>query len=285
MSDWPVGFSTGCFYRRDLFEVLELIHAGGFSMLEISSAPDHLDYHDRDRLERLRRDLDDLTLEAYSFHAPYGEGIDISSPDRVVRERARDEMLRAVEAAALLRARHFVLHPGPETSDDVPVTERAERLRHTAAVLDVVARRCRDLGVGLCLENKLGHLLFSAPQDLLWLLGSMREVDVGVCLDTGHAFLTRDLAEVVRKLGPYVRMVHAHDNRGESDEGSIDWTDLVTRLDDMDFHGGLIVELDGDSDDDPVTRLASARHARWFLRHVQKDVATGAANRSIPDTR
>jgi sugar phosphate isomerase/epimerase len=77
--------------------------------------------------------------------------------------------------------------------------------------LNQVAERCQRLGVGCVLENKLPHLLFANPSDLLWILTTMETIEVGVCLDTGHAHLSGDLYSVMHKLGRHLRMVHAHD--------------------------------------------------------------------------
>ena len=43
---WPIGLSTGCFYRHSIFSVLEEIRASGFQSIEVCSFPQHLDYHD-----------------------------------------------------------------------------------------------------------------------------------------------------------------------------------------------------------------------------------------------
>ncbi|HKK70649.1 MAG TPA: sugar phosphate isomerase/epimerase family protein [Candidatus Krumholzibacteria bacterium] len=279
MSDWPVGLSTGCFYDRSIFDVLEPIYHGGFSMLEICSAEKHFDYHDRDALESLVRRLRDLDLEAYSFHAPYGRDIDITSLDDERRAYSREEILRSAEAAAQLNVRYFVIHPGPEMSEEPPAEERLHRLRNAASVLDVVSQRCAQLGIGFCLENMLPHLLFGNASDMLWILGDIRRVEVGVCLDTGHAHLARDITEIVRKFAGHLRMLHVHDNRGDYDdhlppgEGEIDWLRLVGELRRIRFAGGLVLELSGDLDLEPDEMLARARHARWFLRDLSRRVA------------
>ena len=282
MSDWPIGLSTGCFYRTDVFEVLEPIRDGGFSMLEISSAPRHLDFHDREVLERLARRLHDLDLEVYSFHAPYGPSLDISSLDRAERWYAQQEMLLAVEAAARLNARWFVIHPGPESDARPSDAERMQRLRHAASVLVSIAERCAEHGVGLCMENMLPHLLFGNASDTMWLLGALRHHDVGFCFDTGHAFLGRDVDGIVRSFAGRLRLVHAHDNHAERDdhlppgEGRIDWTRLLERLHEVDFHGGLVLELSGDLGADPAELLERARRARWRIRDGSRRLARPA---------
>ena len=269
MGDWPVGLSTGCFFQHSIFDCLELIRDAGFSMLEICSWPPHLDYHDRETCERAAARIRELRLEPYSFHAPFAETIDITALDSGQRRRAQDELLCATEAAAVLGVRYLVIHPGPEKSG-LPRHERLDRMENAVAVLDVVAARCRELGVELVLENMLPHLFSGPVRDLLWLLGAMETSDVGICLDTGHAFLSGDLRHVAHKLSGHLRMIHASDNHGQFDDhlppgdGAIPWPLLWRQLADRGFHGGVILEIAGRGTLDEILR--GAERGRAFLR-------------------
>jgi Xylose isomerase-like TIM barrel len=126
---------------------------------------------------------------------------------------------------------------------------RCERLKWAAEALNQVAERCGQLEIGCVFENKLPHLLFARTSDLLWILASMTSVEVGVCLDTGHANLTGDMYTVIQKLSGHLRMVHAHDNHGVTDEhlapgaGFIEWNRVLMELGKAGFHGGIILEL------------------------------------------
>jgi sugar phosphate isomerase/epimerase len=113
-----------------------------------------------------------------------------------------------------------VIHPGPENIDLEPSGDRFECLRFAAEVLGQVAEHCRQVGIGRAIENKLPHLLFASIRDLLWILASMGQVPIGVCLDTGHGQLTGDLRSIIQKLTGYLLMVHAHDNHGRGDDQS-----------------------------------------------------------------
>jgi len=249
MSDWPVGLSTGCFCQHSIFDCLETISRGGFNIIEVCSFPAHLNYHDADTVTRAARRVDELGMEAYSFHAPFADHIDISSSDANLREQAFVEIIRAAEAAATFQVRYFVIHPGPEHWDLKEQKERLDRLKWAADTLNRVAERCQELGIACVLENKLPHLLFAQTSDLLWILTAMDTVDVGVCLDTGHANVSGDIYSVMHKLGQHLRMIHAHDNHGHGDEhlvpghGNIDWNRLLTELDRTGFRGGFILEL------------------------------------------
>ncbi len=270
MSDWPVGLSTGCFYQRSIFDCLEPIITGGFSLIEICSAPAHLDYHDLPTVRAVARRLESLGINAYSFHAPFADRIDITALDPNQRTASVHEVLIAAEAASLLGCRYFVIHPGPEHQPHPNGEDRQHRLENVARSLDEIATQCHRLGLTCILENKLPHLLFGNPADMLWILGAMSVTDVGVCLDTGHANLACELYTATHKLSRHLRMVHASDNRNQYDdhlppgEGSIDWPRFLALLRDNGFRGSLILEIAGHGE--PAQILAGARLARQFLR-------------------
>lgn len=102
-------------------------------------------------------------------------------------------------------------------------------------------------------------------------------IDVGACLDTGHALLSGDLPNLVRRLAGHLRMIHAHDNRGQSDDhlapgdGKIDWNWLLAELVAAGFHGAFALEMAGLSDDNAT--LANARRGRSYLRRVARQLA------------
>jgi endonuclease IV len=54
--------------------------------------------------------LDELGMEAYSFHAPFVD-VDISSLDLSHREYSFQELMTAAEAASILNVRQLIIHP------------------------------------------------------------------------------------------------------------------------------------------------------------------------------
>jgi sugar phosphate isomerase/epimerase len=273
MSDWPCGISTGCFYRTDILEALPIVRDGGFNLIEVCSFPAHLDYHDPVHVGEAAALMKQLGMEAHSFHAPFANHIDISSLDPVQRTSSVSEVFAACEAAHTLGARYLVLHPGPEKEGKPKPEEWYHRMVCATASLNEVARHCRDLGVMLLLENMLPHLMFGHASDMLYLLGAIRETNVGTCLDTGHAFLSGDIRTVVHKLSGHLRMLHANDNLGDRDghlppgDGAIDWTSLIRQLRQWRFQGTLILEL-SDSGETPERIMEHARRSRSFLNEI-----------------
>ncbi len=270
-STWPIGLSTGCFYRHSIFTVLEEIRASGFQNIEVCSFPQHLNYHHEDEVRRAGEMMRNLGLRPISFHAPFADRIDITSPDDVVREAAVNELITACRAASVLGAENIVLHPGPEREGRPPQEEFLRHMQHAATSLNRVAAYCCEVGVQLLLENMLPHLLFGHTSDMMYLLGEINTCTVGTCLDTGHALLSGDLGNVIHKLSGHLKMVHISDNRGDWDahlipgEGIIDWPWLISELHRYQFRGGLIVEMSSREHETVADTLVRSRRGRDFL--------------------
>lgn len=277
MTSWPIGLSTGCFYQTPILDCLKIIRENGFSMIEVVFSPAHLDYKNLVAVREAALRIQDLGMEAYSFHAPFANDIDISSPDLVTREHALDEILRAVESASILGVHYFVIHPGPENADIPSREERMVRIENVVSVLNRVAVRCSEMGIKCVLENKLPHLLFGSSSDIVWILGTLETNEVGACLDTGHAFLAGDLYSLVYKLGSHLRMLHVHDNKGHGDEhlppgeGRIEWGSFVRELVQVGFRGAMILEISGSGGVEEI--MARARRGRSCLRSHARRVA------------
>ncbi|MEY4483513.1 MAG: hypothetical protein RL693_965, partial [Verrucomicrobiota bacterium] len=112
MNAWPIALSTGCFYRRSIFDILDAVRDAGFREIEVCSFPKHLDYHNHEDVCRAGERMKLLGIHPVSFHAPFADKIDITSLDQAGRDAAVQELIRACEAAALIGCENIVLHPG-----------------------------------------------------------------------------------------------------------------------------------------------------------------------------
>ena len=117
------GISTRLFAAEYLGSaLLDRILESGFREVEIFAAPEHLDYHDRQRVRDLSLWFSDRGVALQSIHAPsfseagFGRrgGLAISVAHLARRQRidSMDELKRVLEIAERLPYRFMALHLG-----------------------------------------------------------------------------------------------------------------------------------------------------------------------------
>lgn len=122
------------------------------------------------------------------------------------------------------------------------------------------------------LENMLPHLFAGRMENLLWILDALKDRHIGICVDTGHAYLGCNLSKIVEISHPYLRLVHASDNHGHWDDhlppgdGKIDWLAFLSQLLDARYEGTFILEIAGL--DDRRAALQGACRGRDHLRRL-----------------
>jgi sugar phosphate isomerase/epimerase len=262
--NWPCGLSTGIAYRHPIEEVLPVVAGAGFRIVEVSTAPSHLDLDDRPRLRALGQTAADLGLRVHSLHAPFGHDVNLTSPDAAQRQHALDRLFRAADVLCDLNAGGlYVIHPGGE--DPRWVWEREARLRLSVEGLTRVWQACQQRGLMLVVETPLPHLLGGQPADFAWILARLPQEGLGVCVDTSHCALGGFLFESLEDNRARLVHVQASDNRGHTDDhlppgsGVIEWARVRATLRRLEYGGVFMLEVAGEGDVAAhVGRLAAA---------------------------
>jgi len=249
---WTLGISTGIGYRHPIEATLEPIRAAGFTLIEVSTAPHHLDLTHDETLEALGALVRQLGLKVHSLHAPFGHDINITNPDPGERQAAFARLTRAADALAALGGAFYVIHPGGE--DQRWVWERDLRMGLAAEGLARMATLCRERGLTLVLETPLPHLLGGQLDDFDWLLGQLPRDGVGVCVDTSHCSLGGFLFDAIGRFASRLVHVQASDNRAVSDDhlspglGVIDWPRVRRALVAAGYQGAFMLEVSPEGD-------------------------------------
>jgi sugar phosphate isomerase/epimerase len=242
---WPIAISSGCCRRAPLPDVFAALAAAGVSRIEVGTPPEHFDAGDPGRAWQLASELSRAPFTPISIHAPFGPAADLGSPRRDVRD--------AGIAGAIAAARVLIEHPGAlvivHPSDRVREPGGLdERLGHALESMLVIDECCRDLGLRLAIETPLPHLVGGHPDEMSWLL-ARAPASVGMCLDTGHAYLGRHIDPFIDLAGDRLVHVHLHDNHGTYDDhlvpgrGAIDWCMVFDGLRRARYAGALVLEL------------------------------------------
>jgi len=267
------GVSTHLFHEERLTrDHLVHIAAHGFEAVELFATRAHFDYHDDRARAQLAEWLSDTRLELHSVHAPAFEALrqgrwvgafSNASSDEIRRKAAIAEAEAALALARQVPFRFLVTHIGVPASEAL---SSADNQRNAArrSVEDLVALAAQ-VNVRVAIEVIPNPL--SSASDLLDLIEEdLDGLDVGICLDYGHAHLMGDVAEAIETVSGHLLTTHVHDNGGKRDDhlvpfaGSIDWDAAMMLTQKIGYDGIFMLEV-GDTGDavDVLKRSVKAR--------------------------
>jgi sugar phosphate isomerase/epimerase len=234
------------FVRSDLKVDLGLAQRMGVSCLEI--LPDWRRLPDPDFL---RRAVADSGLAIHSAHGCWGAQaiaaprVDLASTIEETRLSSVEDVRRCVDWLKAAGGNCLVVHPGGLS--DMSVAE--QRRSALVSSLRTLADHAAGTGVVLCVENMPpGVHPGSRMADLAAIVDEVARAEVGLALDTGHAYLVDSPGSETRAASGSLRTTHVHDNNGRSDVhlppglGTIDWPAWVIALDEIEYAGPIMLE-------------------------------------------
>ena len=250
----------------------------GFDTVELFATRTHFDYHDEQAIESVAEWLSDTRLELHSLHAPVFDGIrdgrwvgsfSNASGDETRRQSALAETRAALQVARRIPYRFLVVHLGmPSTEQPPPGDNQPAAARRSLEDIVVAAA---EVGVRVAVEVIPNPL--SGTAALVRLIEEKLDgIDVGICLDYGHAHLMGDLGEAIEAVSGYLWTTHLHDNSGRHDDhlvpfaGTIDWDAAITETQKIGYEDVLTLEVADTGD--PVEVLQRSARARERLEQI-----------------
>ncbi|MCR2047812.1 sugar phosphate isomerase/epimerase [Acetatifactor muris] len=276
---------------------LEQIAAAGFSHIHWCYEWDGEYIYAVSEMKQIREWMDEYGLKAKSLHA--SKGSSGAGGARIKRHYRKDytsslepnriagvELIQnRVELAHIIGATEIVLHmylPYEEFERNPDYKEIFYGQVYRS--LDELMPFCAERNVRICIEN-----LFEAPGELqieqfTRLCRRYPESFLGLCLDTGHAYLVWG-REFVEKLAvPFqdrIYSVHLHDNRGWGDrpgcgdahripeDADFPWKELMPVLSRSAYENPLVLEVSMQAGDEPEDYLKRAYEAGQRLYQLQ----------------
>jgi sugar phosphate isomerase/epimerase len=267
------GVSTHLYHdtRLDREHLVE-IAAHGFECVEVFATRTHFDYHDSAAVRALGDWLDDTRLTLHSLHAPitssytngaWGETLSTAIADEERRRHTLTEVEAALAVAQTIPFTCLVVHLGiPDAMKPGPGENSRDAARRSIEACHAIAERA---GVTLALEVIPNAL--STPESLVTLIeDDLEDIDVGICLDVGHAHIMGDLSDAIEHCSGHIVTTHLHDNRRKADDhlapgqGSIDWPATLMGFQKVGYDGVWMFEVANTSD--PRTVLEKTERAR-----------------------
>jgi sugar phosphate isomerase/epimerase len=279
LSDHRFGVSTHLFHESRLTrEHLADIAGHGFEAVEVFATRAHFDYHDPRAAAQLAEWLSDLPLSFHSMHAPIVEAIrggkwvgsfSIAAGDETRRKTAVAEVAATLKVAEAVPFQYLVLHLGIPDGQQMPAADNQPAAARRS-VEEIVAL-ANDVNVRVALEV-MPNSLSSAAALCHLIEDELEGLDVGICLDYGHAHLMGDLSDAIEAVSGHLWTTHVHDNDGRSDDhrvpfaGRIDWDAAIMETQKIGYDGVLMFEVADTGD--PIEVLKRTTKARERLEHM-----------------
>ena len=256
----------GNFSRSDILEIKKI----GVNYIELS------DSHIID--SRIINSIKNNKMNVFSIHASYLDS-DISDLNEARRLIGISDIKRRIDILKKANGRIVIVHPGGWYKDK---SEKKTRINNCIRSLSGVLKYANARGVKIAIENLPGGFLCDDFKDLGYILDQTRILSglknsIGICLDTGHAFLTGNLYEMIDFFKNDILSIHLQDNFGDKNNdrsmavddihcppghGLINWSYLFFRLNEYNYDGGLIFEV-------KVTSI-KGKDKKFMLEEIKK---------------
>ena len=243
--------STHLFVYDELSEHhLELVKNNNLSAIELWCMNPHFNFHNWQNVKKLSNLLEKHQLTLSSIHTPFyrnfeelhkNQTFSIASDDEAQSKIAVNEITASLKAASDLNAHYAVIHAGNKNDEAneqniTRLTRNVEKLLQTAT----------KLKQNISLENIVGDL--STAKHLLSIINTFSSEHLSACIDTGHAFINKELPDFIKTLGPHIKTTHINDNNGEKDEhlfpffGKIEWEQTIKAFKEINYNNYWVLE-------------------------------------------
>lgn len=282
--------STHVFLQQRLHPgLLDALHNTGAQSIELFAARHHFDYTDRSAVRDVatwfRSTGVAATLHQPIYFTDRGSGqwsrhvapnINLIDPEKSHRIAAMDEVKRALESAEQIPISTCVLHLGQK---DDPWDTRA--LENSLTAIEHLKAFAHPLGVRLLIENLQNEI--TTPEHILEILRAGHFDRVGVCLDIGHANLSRPennigIDEAFQLLKPRIAQLHLQDNHGTKDDhlwpgtAAIDWQNAAKQIATLPANTPGILDIAHDLEETPDSVTKKAGEAFDLLKRTTEQL-------------
>jgi sugar phosphate isomerase/epimerase len=238
------GYSTLCLQGHPFKDLKAYLSRCPNSVCEILN--DGLHLLNRGRARLLKSIGSSYGLE-YTMHLPFAH-LNYAVANASLRRATQRIIIKALEHAFELECTCAVVHSGqtdPLSQVFFPDVAR----KYYLEFLEELGERGADYGIKMLIENNVAVSYFiHSIEEMERFLAENLSRGFSMALDIGHAFITNDLDDYVRRLPRAIHYIHLHDNLGKQDnhlaldKGSINWRGALEGLIANGFNGIIVVE-------------------------------------------
>jgi sugar phosphate isomerase/epimerase len=213
-------------------------------ILIIETGADFFLNSDEEKIKRTAQAFVAKGIRIRSVHAPF-EGVNLSDFDDEKREMAIQIHEDLIYKTAIADVEMIIIHPGESAKSK----EDIEPMNKIACdSISQLIGASEETGVKLAVENMPPGCPGCEIDHIVKILEKVDSLTLGVCFDTGHANMMKNMGEFIQTIGNSIINIHVHDNDGTYDMhlqppyGITDWSLFAESLRDVGFDDVITIE-------------------------------------------
>lgn len=237
---WKTGLSIGILSEEALHNAAK----AGLDLVEINGIDDVRHWKEVPRWEQ------ETGVKVWSVHLPFcGPGIDRPDDPEELWCTTRPVQRALIEGGGIAGIQHMILHGSGESRELADPELREVRFQRSIERLTELSEMCKKNGSTLCVEVLPRFCLGNCSDEIQRYMDKIP--DLRLCFDVNH-LLKEDHVEFVKKVGKYAVTTHVSDYDFEDEkhwfpmEGKIDWKELQSALESVDYNGPFLYEVNMD---------------------------------------
>lgn len=255
-----------------LEQCVTICKTAGFDAMDMCFT--HAKWHDAEtetpeflnHLIEVRKIAEGSGLVFNQAHAPFFK----KTPTVEDPEGCFSKIVRAMKYASVLGVKNIVVHPLQHLTYRNPgVPEQLFELN--MEYYGRLQKYCEEYGIVIAVENmfqrtsnhRIIRSVCATPEEFCRYMNHLDNRYFIGCLDIGHAMLTDEPVEFIRKAGHCIGALHVHDNTGFNDDhmmpycGILDWESITDALRDAKYTGDFTFE--------------TVKYTKAYPRELQQD--------------
>ncbi|MBI4650614.1 sugar phosphate isomerase/epimerase [Candidatus Desantisbacteria bacterium] len=275
-----LGFFINAYRNFSIEYALESIKEQGYQGVELWAKGSQLSPYDPERrLKEIENKIHDFGLTIYGISAH----LDFVSPSERTRKENIDKFLGCIQMAELFKVRAVHTASGglyPES--ELSFHKQEEYFYHA---MEIIGKEARSKNIIVALEPEPEKWL-SRPEQVLEAIKNLNNPVFRVLVDVGHCFgVGEEVQSYLEKVNSFLHLIHIDDVFRKDfphrhlipGEGDINFVQLFTYLESINYDGWLSVELNKHNDD-PKT---ASNLAKIFIDNLMNNVGAGLATARI----